>query len=224
MKKKLILIISVIVIAVLAITGVKAAQGKLLMGSSAENSKKSQTADASQAKNDAQKTDENKGNDSKDEKKPEDKKAEAPKTQETNNSTASAKPQGTSTSSSGAAASKPQVNSNNGSEKPKPQTVSISIVDTVNGKSFPSGTVEIGSSSTVRDASVKFFSAKGINARFKGEGYIASINGLKEFDAGPSSGWCVYVNGKKIPVGIAEYAVKPGDAIVWKFMEDGVSN
>ena len=54
--------------------------------------------------------------------------------------------------------------------------------------------------------------------------YFTMIDSLKARDAGPLSGWCYYVNGTKSSVSCGAYKLKPGDVVLWKYLEDGVNN
>lgn len=50
--------------------------------------------------------------------------------------------------------------------------------------------------------------------------YVAGIDGLFEFDDGPTSGWKYRVNGKVESVGAGVYEPKPGDAIEWFYVSE----
>ncbi|MFA9397097.1 MAG: DUF4430 domain-containing protein [Clostridiaceae bacterium] len=52
-------------------------------------------------------------------------------------------------------------------------------------------------------------------------GYFSSIAGLKERDAGPSSGWIFYVNGVKSSVGSKDEILKSDDKLLWIYKKDG---
>ncbi|MCL2121311.1 MAG: S-layer homology domain-containing protein [Clostridiales bacterium] len=52
-------------------------------------------------------------------------------------------------------------------------------------------------------------------------GYLQGINGLYEFNNGPSSGWMIRVNGILIPVNAENYPIKEGDSIFWFYSDDG---
>ena len=54
--------------------------------------------------------------------------------------------------------------------------------------------------------------------------YFTMIDSLKARDKGPLSGWCYYVNGTKSSVSCGAYKLKPGDVVLWKYLEDGVNN
>jgi hypothetical protein len=47
--------------------------------------------------------------------------------------------------------------------------------------------------------------------------YIEGIDNLYEFDGGPQSGWMYAVNGWYPNYGCSAYALRSGDAIVWRY-------
>ena len=49
--------------------------------------------------------------------------------------------------------------------------------------------------------------------------YVSSINGLAEFDNGPRSGWVYTVNGIKVGESYADYTLKSGDTVIWKYID-----
>ena len=51
-------------------------------------------------------------------------------------------------------------------------------------------------------------------------GYIATVNGLSEFDNGPLSGWMYLLNGVYPLLGVAEQSVNDGDSIVFHYTDD----
>jgi len=48
--------------------------------------------------------------------------------------------------------------------------------------------------------------------------YVAAVDGLREKQYGPTSGWCYRVNGEVPLVGAADYRLRPGDAVVWFYV------
>lgn len=81
-----------------------------------------------------------------------------------------------------------------------------------NGYLF-SGKVEIKEGQTVMDV---LLSLPGVNV-VQTSGYVVSINNLKEKDCGRYSGWMYNVNGTYPNYGCAEYKVKNGDNIQWRY-------
>lgn len=111
------------------------------------------------------------------------------------------------------------------SEPSPTQQVNFTIVDDVHNATILS-THGNFSGDSVGSITMKLLDAKGIKYRATGSGnsiYFSSINGVKERDAGPTSGWMYYVNGEKLNVGCGQYIPKQGDNIVWKYVKDGLS-
>lgn len=60
-----------------------------------------------------------------------------------------------------------------------------------------------------------------VSARNTGYGvYVEGINGRFEFDEGPTSGWVYTVNGSRVNVSCSSCDVKNGDKIVWKYVTE----
>jgi hypothetical protein len=73
---------------------------------------------------------------------------------------------------------------------------------------------------TVADMLIRTLKAHKIAFEKRGSGamlYVAGIDGLYEFDEGPTSGWKYRVNGKYADVGAGSYEPKPGDKIEWYY-------
>lgn len=70
---------------------------------------------------------------------------------------------------------------------------------------------------------VKVCQSENIAYNVKGS-YIASINGIAEFDYGAQSGWIYTVNGKNTSVGCASYIPKSGDIIEFKYITEYEEN
>lgn len=122
-----------------------------------------------------------------------------------------------SASSSGTAASS--------GEQPKTGNVSVSI--SANVKTTDDRQVSFSGSKTIRleeGESVSAYDVLEALCADKGyaiEGssaYVSAVNGLGEFDAGPTSGWMYSVNGKYPNVSAGEYEAKAGDKIRWVYV------
>ncbi|SHE76350.1 DUF4430 domain-containing protein [Clostridium fallax] len=107
-------------------------------------------------------------------------------------------------------------------KQPKKEVVYIEIINGTNGQSLGSGQVTLDQNRNLNDIMNSFLSNNGIKYINK-NGYISMMYGLSEFDEGPTSGWCYYINGNKGTVGIKGYTPKPGDKIVWKYLKDGLN-
>lgn len=94
--------------------------------------------------------------------------------------------------------------------------VSITVDGSMGGRGiFVSTTVSLWEGATVYDA----LCACGV--AFSGNsGYIRSINGLAEFDAGPGSGWLYSVNGVTPSVSCGSYALSNGDSVYWRYVTE----
>lgn len=99
-------------------------------------------------------------------------------------------------------------------------TVSVTIPSGVSkGSGLSATAVTINDGDTVLDASLK----AGIQIDYSGSGataYIKGINGLKEFDEGPLSGWLVKVDGALINRSAGSYQVKDKQKIEWVYTTD----
>lgn len=149
---------------------------------------------------------------------------------------------------SNAGASNTKVTSSNNSTKTATQTAAVSnpqpastqkntntsgpanfvILDAVHNKTIYSAREDF-SGMSVADITIKILNSKGISKRtVSGSSgvYFSMIAGLKERDqsVGPYSGWCFFVNGKKAGTGASSYILKPDDSVIWKYLQDGVSN
>lgn len=54
--------------------------------------------------------------------------------------------------------------------------------------------------------------------------YIKSVNGIKEFDNGPESGWIYTVNGERISQSCGAYQLNDKDIIVFKYITEYEDN
>lgn len=79
--------------------------------------------------------------------------------------------------------------------------------------------IKIEEGDTVLSVTTKILDKNNINYENR-SGYIASIDGQKEFDKGRDSGWMYSVNGKYPDVGAGSVKVKDGDKISWLYTYD----
>jgi hypothetical protein len=99
------------------------------------------------------------------------------------------------------------------------------ITDTISGKVILSKRISFNGESAAKITTAALDAAQ-INyktAVFGGAVYFSSINGVRERSAGASSGWCYFVNGKKLAVGSGDYKLNTNDKLEWKFLKDGLS-
>lgn len=152
--------------------------------------------------------------------KQETKKQETKKTETKSSSTKQeTKKTETNTSSSKHETSAPQQVETPKQDTPVKQTVSIKVIGI--NTTMMQGNIEVNSSSTAYSVLRELAKQNGKSISTKGFGstvYVSGIDGLKEFDHGPSSGWMYKVNGTPPNIGAGAYKVKAGDTIIWYYV------
>lgn len=125
----------------------------------------------------------------------------------------------TNTSSSKHETSVPQHVETPKQDTPVKQTVSIKVIGI--NTTMMQGNIEVNSSSTAYSVLRELAKQNGKSISTKGFGstvYVSGIDGLKEFDHGPSSGWMYKVNGTPPNIGAGAYKVKAGDTVIWYYV------
>lgn len=125
----------------------------------------------------------------------------------------------TNTSSSKHETSAPQHVETPKQDTPVKQTVSIKVIGI--NTTMMQGNIEVNSSSTAYSVLRELAKQNGKSISTKGFGstvYVSGIDGLKEFDHGPSSGWMYKVNGIPPNIGAGAYKVKAGDQVIWYYV------
>lgn len=125
----------------------------------------------------------------------------------------------TNTSSSKHETSAPQHVETPKQDTPIKQTVSIKVIGI--NTTMMQGNIEVNSSSTAYSVLRELAKQNGKSISTKGFGstvYVSGIDGLKEFDHGPSSGWMYKVNGTPPNIGAGAYKVKAGDTVIWYYV------
>ena len=125
----------------------------------------------------------------------------------------------TNTSSSKHETSAPQHVETPKQDTPVKQTVSIKVIGI--NTTMMQGNIEVNSSSTAYSVLRELAKQNGKSISTKGFGstvYVSGIDGLKEFDHGPSSGWMYKVNGAPPNIGAGAYKVKAGDQVIWYYV------
>ena len=125
----------------------------------------------------------------------------------------------TNTSSSKHETSAPQHVETPKQDTPVKQTVSIKVIGI--NTTMMQGNIEVNSSSTVYSVLRELAKQNGKSISTKGFGstvYVSGIDGLKEFDHGPSSGWMYKVNGTPPNIGAGAYKVKARDTVIWYYV------
>lgn len=152
--------------------------------------------------------------------KQETKKQEIKKTETKSSSTKQeTKKTGTNTSSSKQETSAPQQVEPPKQETPVKQTVSVQVIGV--NSTMMQGNIEVNSSSTAYSVLRELAKQNGKSISTKGFGstvYVSGIDGLKEFDHGPSSGWMYKVNGTPPNIGAGAYRLKAGDQVIWYYV------
>ena len=99
------------------------------------------------------------------------------------------------------------------------QTVSVQVIGV--NSTMMQGNIEVNSSSTAYSVLRELAKQNGKSISTKGFGstvYVSGIDGLKEFDHGPSSGWMYKVNGTPPNIGAGAYKVKARDTVIWYYV------
>lgn len=152
--------------------------------------------------------------------KQETKKQETKKTETKSSSTKQeTKKTETNTFSSNHETSAPQQVETPKQDTPVKQTVSIKVIGI--NTTMMQGNIEVNSSSTAYSVLKELAKQNGKSISTKGFGstvYVSGIDGLKEFDHGPSSGWMYKVNGTPPNIGAGAYKVKAGDTVIWYYV------
>lgn len=148
------------------------------------------------------------------------KKQEAKKTETKSSSTKQeTKKTETNNSSNKQETSAPQQVETPKQETPVKQTVSVQVIGI--NTTMMQGNIEVNSSSTAYSGLRELAKQNGKSISTKGFGstvYVLGIDGLKEFDHGPSSGWMYKVNGIPPNIGAGAYKVKAGDQVIWYYV------
>ena len=125
----------------------------------------------------------------------------------------------TNTSSSKHETSAPQHVETPKQDTPVKQTVSVRVIGV--NSTMMQGNIEVNSASTAYSVLRELAKQNGKSISTKGFGstvYVSGIDGLKEFDHGPSSGWMYKVNGTPPNIGAGAYKVKAGDQVIWYYV------
>lgn len=104
-------------------------------------------------------------------------------------------------------------------ETPIKQTVSVQVIGV--NSTMMQGNIEVNGSSTAYSVLRELAKQNGKSISTKGFGstvYVSGIDGLKEFDHGPSSGWMYKVNGTPPNIGAGAYRLKAGDQVIWYYV------
>ena len=180
------------------------------------DTKSSDSSSKQETKKQETKKTETKSSSSKQETKKQDTKK--PETKSSSTKQETKKPE-TYTSSSKHETSAPQHVETPKQDTPVKQTVSIKVIGI--NTTMMQGNIEVNSSSTAYSVLRELAKQNGKSISTKGFGstvYVSGIDGLKEFDHGPSSGWMYKVNGTPPNIGAGAYKVKARDTVIWYYV------
>lgn len=183
---------------------------------SKEESKKTDTKSSdSSSKQDTKKTETKSSTTKQETKKQETKKIET----KSSTTKQEAKKTETNNSSNKQETSAPQQVGTPKQETPVKQTVSVQVIGI--NTTMMQGNIEVNSSSTAYSVLRELAKQNSKSISTKGFGstvYVSGIDGLKEFDHGPSSGWMYKVNGTPPNIGAGAYRLKAGDQVIWYYV------
>lgn len=125
---------------------------------------------------------------------------------------------------SGQPASPPASPQGANSTEPKADAVTISVFGNEEwGTVLESESVKWKDGDTVADLLIRALKSRKLAYETRGSGalfYVTGIDGLFEFDDGPTSGWKYRVNGEVIGRSAGAFKAQPGDRITWFYAPD----
>lgn len=183
---------------------------------SKEESKKTDTKSSdSSSKQDTKKTETKSSTTKQETKKQETKKIET----KSSSTKQEAKKTETNNSSNKQETSAPQQVETPKQDTPVKQTVLVQVIGI--NTTMMQGNIEVNSNSTAYSVLRELAKQNSKSISTKGFGstvYVSGIDGLKEFDHGPSSGWMYKVNGTPPNIGAGAYRLKAGDQVIWYYV------
>lgn len=109
-------------------------------------------------------------------------------------------------------------------DQPEAAVVSVSIAGNAEwGEVLKAEEAELKSGDTVGDVLIRVLKSHKLAYETRGTGalfYVVGIDGLFEFDDGPTSGWKYKVNGTLADIGAGVRKPQPGDRIEWYFVTE----
>lgn len=109
-------------------------------------------------------------------------------------------------------------------DQPEAAAVTVSIAGNAEwGEVLKAEEAELKSGDTVGDVLIRVLKSHKLAYETRGAGalfYVVGIDGLFEFDDGPTSGWKYKVNGTEEDIGAGARKPKPGDRIEWYFVTE----
>ena len=106
------------------------------------------------------------------------------------------------------------------SDSTLPTATTVTFRITGLSKNISESNYAIANGESVMDVLKAILNKNNISVTIRNGNYVASIDGLGEFDKGPNSGWMVRVDGKLIEVSAAAYKLNGGETIEWFYTKD----
>ncbi|MEC0173111.1 DUF4430 domain-containing protein [Paenibacillus graminis] len=104
---------------------------------------------------------------------------------------------------------------------PQPASAAISVIgDSAKGTILSSTTVALNAGETAYSLLIRQLGSRVAATTSGGSTYVVAIDGLKEFDRGPKSGWKYSVNGSDPGFSAGDYKLNNGDVLVWYYTTD----
>lgn len=112
-----------------------------------------------------------------------------------------------------------------GPSTPSTKTVTLSVEKrTMDGEDIIRSTkVTLQSGDTAFTLLKRIVDEKGVSIDYNGSGatlYVKAIDGLREFDGGPDSGWMYLVNGEYPNHSAGTHTLRDGDVLRWRYTKD----
>ena len=109
-------------------------------------------------------------------------------------------------------------------DRPQENAVLLSVVGNAEwGTVLASETIALKSGDKVSDLLIRALKSHKLAYETRGAGalfYVVGIDGLFEFDDGPTSGWKYRVNGEVASISAGAYKPEPGDQVEWFYAAD----
>ncbi|WP_060862422.1 S-layer homology domain-containing protein [Paenibacillus riograndensis] len=104
---------------------------------------------------------------------------------------------------------------------PQPASATISVIgDSAKGTILSSTTVALNAGETAYSLLIRQLGSRVTATTSGGSMYVVAIDGLREFDRGPKSGWKYSVNGSDPGFSAGDYKLNNGDVLVWYYTTD----
>lgn len=222
-KRKVILSVSIIIVALLLILGGNALRNNLTDNNKSSDVSKKVAAVNKESKNKTKETPDSSVTKAETKESSDSKVAKENQSADKGKETA-ASTKVSSTNQKSSTTTNQSVSSNDAATPaPSPQKPAeepnLTVVDALSNKTIFSAYVDV-SGKTVGDVTLNSLMSKGISVESTGSGYslyISAIAGIREKEHGKNSGWIYFVNGNSPQVGCGSYKLNKDDKVVWKY-------